>query len=98
LLKIDKTKFVCIKSGEKMKKNTKRTFFSTNLIWIGIAFILTSALIFILKPYSIVLFMSLYIGNQILLSKALTLIGCLSTTIGYMSKQPLKQQLGESEE
>ena len=83
MLKIVKTKFVCIKLGEKMKKNIRPTKFQNILIWTGLALLLTALFIVIAKPQNINLFLTPYSGSQIFLSKILTLIGCLSTTTGY---------------
>jgi hypothetical protein len=71
-------------SVNKLKKHEKPRLVANSLRWIGIALLMTSVIIFVAKPSNITIFIAPYIGNKILLSKILSILGCLSTATGYI--------------
>ena len=58
-----------------------------NLMWGGIALVLTAGLIAFGNPSTVTLFASIYDGNHLALSGALAVIGIISSTLGYSWKK-----------
>ena len=66
-----------------MKKNSLMSFASGNLMWGGVAFVLTSIFIATGSPKNLIVFMTPYSGNQVVFSRILAMMGCLASMLGY---------------
>ena len=66
-----------------MKKNSKTSFASGNLMWGGVALVLTAIFIATGSPKNLIVFMTPYSGDQVVFNWILAMIGCLASMLGY---------------
>ena len=66
-----------------MKKNGMMSFASGNLMWGGVALVLTAIFIATGSPKNLIVFMTPYSGNQVVFSRILAMMGCLASMLGY---------------
>ena len=66
-----------------MKKKGMMSFASGNLMWGGVALVLTAIFIATGSPKNLIVFMTPYSGNQVVFSRILVMMGCLASMIGY---------------
>ncbi len=66
-----------------MKKKGMMSFASGNLMWGGVALVLTAIFIATGSPKNLIVFMTPYSGNQVVFSRILAMMGCLASMLGY---------------
>ena len=66
-----------------MKKNGMMSFASGNLMWGGVALVLTAIFIATGSPKNLIVFMTPYSGNQVVFSRILAMMECLASLLGY---------------
>lgn len=66
-----------------MKKKGMMSFASGNLMWGGVAFVLTAIFIVTGSPKNLIVFMTPYSGNQVVFSRILAMMECLASLLGY---------------
>ena len=66
-----------------MKKKGMMSFASCNLMWGGVALVLTAIFIATGSPKNLIVFMTPYSGNQVVFSRILAMMGCLASMLGY---------------
>ncbi|MES0325265.1 MAG: hypothetical protein ABUK18_05230 [Candidatus Bathyarchaeia archaeon] len=66
-----------------MKNNDMMSFASGNLMWGGVALVLTAIFIATGSPKNLIVFMTSYSGNQVVFSRILAMMGCLASMLGY---------------
>ena len=66
-----------------MKKNSKNEVASGNLMWGGVALVLTAIFIATGSPKNLIVFMTPYSGDQVVFSRILAMIGYLASMLGY---------------
>ena len=75
------------KDVKMMKNRIENGFVSRNLMLGGIALVLTAVLIAAGNPREIIVILTPYRGNPMMLSIILAMMGVLSTTFGYALKR-----------
>ncbi len=70
-----------------MKKKGMMSFASGNLMWGGVALVLTAIFIATGNPKNLIVFMTPYSGNQVVFSKILAMMGCLASMLGYVIRK-----------
>ena len=70
-----------------MKKNSVTSFASGNLMWGGVALVLTAIFIATGSPKNLIVFMTPYSGDQVVFSLILAMIGCLASMLGYAMRK-----------
>jgi hypothetical protein len=81
---------ICMQKDVKTMKNKIDrgfAFVSRNFRYVGIALVLTTALIATGKPSEIIALLAPYRGDPIVLSSILGMMGVLSTLFGYALKR-----------
>ena len=66
-----------------MKKKDMMSFASGNLMWGGVALVLTAIFIATGSPKNLIVFMTPYSGNQVVFSRILAMMCCLASMLGY---------------
>ena len=80
---------ICMQKDVKTVKNTIErgfAFVSRNLRYGGIALILTAAIIAVARPEEIIVLLTPYSGEPMMLSSILVMMGVLSSILGYALK------------
>ena len=66
-----------------MKKKGMVSFASGNLMWGGVALVLTAIFIATGNPKNLIVCMTPYSGTQVVFSRILAMMGCLASMFGY---------------
>ena len=72
---------------KKSRSRSISVFLARNLMWGGIALVLTAGLIAFGNPSAVTLFTTRYFGNSLSLSIVLVVIGILTSGFGYSLKK-----------
>ena len=70
-----------------MKKNSLLSFASGNLMWGGVALVLTAIFIVTGNPKNLNVFMTPYYGDQVVFSRILAMMGCLASMLRYAMRK-----------
>ena len=70
-----------------MKKNGMMSFASGNLMWGGVALVLTAIFIATGSPKNLIVFMTPNSGNQVVFSRILAMMGYLASMLGHVIRK-----------
>lgn len=76
---------------KNVKKQSTKENASDSLRWLGVTLMLTALLIWVANPSEVVLFLTPYTGNRIILTRTLVICGVQSVILGLaLGRMPEK--------